>query len=350
MRNADYTNLPRKFNIAISGCRRDCCLSSSQDIGMVPARNSDGAVGFNVSIGGALGGSDPRFAVPLDVFILPGQARDFCLAVLDLFREHGSREIRTRARLKYLLDEWGIERFRQEVEDSLGIPLARAGESLVSAGAEDHLGINEQSQRGLYFAGLHVPVGRIGGTLLAEAARLAEEYGGGELRLTTQQNLIIPHIPKDRLAEFEREPALAQLRPNPSPVLRNLVVCTGDDFCHFALIDTKGLAMSLVDQLDSAAAWTTPLRIHVSGCPHACGQHRMGDIGLQGAKVKINGVIEPAADVFVGGSGSGALPVLGREVGAKVLWSELPELLTGLGRELEASRAREMSPAGGSSG
>ncbi|MCA1595764.1 MAG: ferredoxin--nitrite reductase, partial [Chloroflexi bacterium] len=153
--------------------------------------------------------------------------------------------------------------------------------------------------------------------------------------------IILPHIPEASLAEFMQEPALAQLRPNPSPVLRSLVVCTGDDYCHFALIDTKGLAMDLVDRLDASGAWSTPLRIHVSGCPHACGQHRMGDIGLQGAKIKVDGVIVPAADVFVGGSGNAALPVLGREVGTKVPWSELPALITGLGQELEAARGTE---------
>ena len=339
LRNSDYTNLPRKFNIALSGCDGDCCHSAAHDVGATPARGPDGALGFNISVGGALGGSDPRFAVPLNAWAPPGRIRDIVLAILDLFRDHGPRETRTRSRLKYLIDEWGIDRFRDELERRLGAPLAPAGVSLLARHGEDHLGIHEQAQPGRFYAGIYVSTGRIGSRLLKEAARLSREYGAGEVRLTTQQNLVIPHIPESRLADFQADPALSEMPLNPSAIRRGLVVCTGNDFCHFALIDTKGLAEELVGKLEAMEAWTQPHRIHISGCPHACGQHRMGDIGIQGARTKINGEVVPAADVFRR-SGHQELYQLGQEVASRIPWSDLPELLVSIGREIDEARAQ----------
>ena len=152
------------------------------------------------------------------------------------------------------------------------------------------------------YVGLHIPVGRICSADLDELARLADDYGAGELRLTVDQNVVIPHVPDSALSAFLAEPLLARLRPNPPAVWRSLVACTGNDYCHFSLIDTKKHAHALAADLERKGIQVPKgTRIHVSGCVHACGKHHVGDIGLQGSNIRVGTRVEEAADVFVGG-------------------------------------------------
>jgi len=194
----ELSNLPRKFNVSITGCRQDCGHAQAHDLSFVPAtfhphpnplpqgrgegRDGEALTGFNVLVGGALGGKDPQLAVPLDAFVLPGEVAPLNRAVLEVFRDHGPREARNKARLKVLLTEWGIERFRAAVEERLGETLARAGQDETVAYGGDHIGIHEQRQPGRCYAGLLVPVGRVTGTQLRELARLGDVYGAGEVR------------------------------------------------------------------------------------------------------------------------------------------------------------------------
>ena len=299
------SNLPRKLNVSIAGCRDDCGHAQTQDIGFVPATaDVEGrrVAGFNVLVGGALGGTSPRLATPLDVFLRPEEVVPFFLALVYVYRDNGPRDVRTKARLKWLIAEWGEERLRAAVEERLEHPLRRAGadERLQIAG--DHLGIHPQRQVGMNYVGLHIPVGRISSDDLDELARLAEDYGASELRLTVDQNVVIPHVPDSALSAFLAEPLLARLRPNPPAVWRSLVACTGNDYCHFSLIDTKTHAFNLATDLERKGIQIPRgTRIHMSGCVHACGKHHVGDIGLQGANIRVGTRVEEAADVFVGG-------------------------------------------------
>jgi len=172
-----------------------------------------------------------------------------------------------------LLTEWGIERFRAAVEERLGETLARAGQDETVAYGGDHIGIHEQRQPGRCYAGLLVPVGRVTGTQLRELARLGDVYGAGEVRLTPDQNVIIPHVPRASVPALLRERLLEVFSPFPSEVLRGLVACTGIDYCHFSLIDTKAEALKLARQLEDRLLVDRALRIYMSGCPNACGQH-----------------------------------------------------------------------------
>jgi ferredoxin-nitrite reductase len=167
----DFSNLPRKFNISVSGCRHDCATAQIHDIGMTPA-TKDGVPGFNARVGGAMGGKAPRFAGDLDVFVTPEEAPRLCEVILGVFRDHGPRENRQKARLKWLLEEWGVERFRDEVEARFG-PLASAGRDELVAYGSDHIGVQRQKQLGLYAVGCLVSVGRINGDDLLELGRLA---------------------------------------------------------------------------------------------------------------------------------------------------------------------------------
>lgn len=348
----EFSNLPRKFNVSVSGCRWDCALSQTHDIGLTPA-TLDGTVGFNIRIGGAMGGKSTHLSWDLDVFVTQDEVVELCRGIVALFRDEGSRKDRQRARLKWLVESWGVERFRMELERRLGQALPRAGRDEVIAYGGDHLGIRRQKQAGLRYVGCLVPVGRITGDELIEFARLAETYGSGELRLTNDQNVLIVNVPQGRVRALLGEPLLRRFTPFPPASLRRLVSCTGNDYCHFSLIDTKGRATELAKRLEGLLPDGRPLRMHWSGCPHACGQHHIADIGFQAARVRENGEIVDAVDVYVGGR-LGKNAQLATKVLEGVPLTKLPEKLRPLldafdqdaGRHTEQERAIEVAFAG----
>ncbi len=324
-----YSNLPRKFNVSITGCRQDCGHAQTQDLGLLPATHEE-SVGFNVLVGGALGGTSPRLATPLDVFVEPHEVQPLFLALLRVYRDHGPREKRTQARLKWLLDEWGEERLREAVETELGHLLRRAGRDERDAVAGDHLGVHPQRQAGLSYVGLHVPVGHISAGALCELARLAEQYGASEVRLTIDQNVLIPHVPDAALPALLAEPLLRELRPDVPAIWRNLVACTGNDFCHYSLIDTKGTAIRVATELERRGVEVPEgTRIHVSGCVHACAKHHIADIGIQGANVRVAGQVEEAGDIYTGGR-LGDDSRLATRTKERVLLTDLADTIEGL--------------------
>lgn len=324
-----FSNLPRKFNISITGCREDCAHAQTHDLSFVPAclQTSAGErAGFNVLAGGALGGQDPFLAAPLDVWIPPTLVVPFALALLETFRDHGSREKRQQSRLKVLLADWGADRLRAALEARLGMTLERAGTAAGVGHGGEHVGVTAQRQPGLNVVGLLVPVGRLTAEQLTGLADLAERYGQAELRMTVQQNVLIPGVPDADVDELTREPLLEALSPAPSPFMRSLVSCTGNDYCHFSLIDTKGEALKLARALDDRYELDAPVRINMSGCPHACAQHRAAEIGLQGDRVRVGEEIVDAAHVFVGGR-LGDDARLAAPLASGVLVDDLPALV-----------------------
>ena len=307
----ELSNLPRKFNVTITGCRENCCHPETQDIGLVPALGEirgRQTAGFNVLVGGKQGSGGMRLATPLDVFLPPEEAAEVCRQITLIYRDHGPREARNRARLAFLIEDRGADWFRDELERRCGRDLPPAGVDQRLAGHADHVGIYRQKQPGLNYAGLLVPVGRITTDQMRGVADLADRYGNGEIRLTTGQNVLLPGIPDGRVGDFEAEPLLAELPVNPTPVMRGLVSCTGIDYCHLALIETKGWAIEVARQLDAQlgdeARRVQPLSIRWSGCSAGCGLHQAGTIGLQACRSRQpDGQIADAAHVFVGGSG-----------------------------------------------
>ena len=324
-RRGRFSNLPRKFNLSITGCPDDCTHAQTHDLSFTPARRG-GVVGFNVLVGGAMGGRDPFLAVPLDAWVGPDDVVDVAQAVLTVFRNNGPRESRKQARLKVLLREWGVERFRAAVELALGRGLPRAGEPAAPLEGGDHLGVTAQRDSELVSVGMLVPVGRVSGDDLIEFSRLARVYGQAEVRLTVQQNVMIPHVDPARLSELFAEPLLAKYSPEPSGFLRGLVACTGMDYCHFSLIDTKEEALTLARALDERYEARRRVRINWSGCPHACAQQKVADIGLEGARVRINDEIVAAASVVQGGR-LGDDARLGEPCLPKTPTADLPELV-----------------------
>lgn len=305
--NPEFSNLPRKFNIAITGGRDNSVHAEINDLAFIPAfltnQEQIPVFGFNVIVGGLFSAKRCETAMPLNVWVLPADVVSLSKVIVEIFRDHGLRANRQKARLIWLLDEWGIEKFRTEVEK-------RFGKSLLPAAAKDeidwekrnHLGIYKQKQAGFNYAGLNIPVGRLSAHDMLEIARLAEVYGSGEIRFTVEQNVIIPNIPDGSLTQFCTEGILEKFAVNPGLLMGSLVSCTGAQFCNFALIETKNRALEMIKSLESELTLSRPVRIHWTGCPNSCGQTQVADIGLMGTKVRKNGQMLEGVDIYMGGT------------------------------------------------
>jgi ferredoxin-nitrite reductase len=331
--NAAFSNLPRKLNVAVTGCPHNCLHMETQDLALVPAYydlGHDRGVGFNVLVGGKLGSGGYRIATPLDVFVNPDEALEVCRAVLEIYRDHGPRENRTQARLAFLIDAWGEARFRTEVEARVGRHLLPAGVDARKHGEQDHVGIFRQRQRGMNYVGLKILVGRVTAGDLVKVLDLADRYGNGEVRLTPSQALIIPNVGDRKVGELAEEPLLKRFTYNPNTLYRGLVSCVGSDYCNLAVIETKSRAVQTAKALEAKLGTTLkPITMHWSGCPAGCGNHLVADVGLLGKKAKVDGKVVEAVDVYVGGR-SGPVPKPAIKIMEDVPCEKLPMVLEGL--------------------
>jgi ferredoxin-nitrite reductase len=311
--NAEFANLPRKLNITITGCLDNCTHNESQDIALVPARKG-GRIGFNVLVGGKMGSGGFTIASSLNVFVEIFQAARVVAELVRIYRDHGPREARSKCRFAFLIEQWGIKRLRSELVARLGHELEFRGKDMRGTTHADHLGVSSQQQKERVAVGICIPTGRVNPSQLEELARLADEFGNGEIRLTIGQNAIIPNVPTDRVDDLLAESLLKEFSPRPSPFVRGLVACVGTDYCNLALIETKNRAVALSQTLkDKLGSHVNPLTIHWSGCPAGCGNHQAADVGLRGFKTKIDGKIVDAVAIYVGGR-TGPNAVAGREI------------------------------------
>jgi ferredoxin-nitrite reductase len=315
--NRDYANLPRKFKISVTGCVEDCVSAEINDIGLWPARAGDGTVGFNVLAGGGLSDGE-RMASDIDVFIEPGQAVELTRAIAQLFGELGNRENRGLARMRYLVQELGPEGFRAELAARSRFALAPAGESLTKRHRGDHVGVHPQSQDGLVYVGCSVPVGRMSGIELVEAARLSTAYGDGTVRLGSDQNFVLSGVASSDVDRLLEEDLLQKYSPFPGPFERGVVACTGSEFCRFAVVETKERAVTWARWLDSRLAPGPAdtdggegrgrrddagvIRMHFSGCPASCAQPQIADVGFRGDTAHVGDHLVEAVDIGLGGS------------------------------------------------
>ncbi len=301
--NREYANLPRKFKMSVTGCLEDCAQAEINDIGMLPARLEDGTLGFNLRVGGGLS-DGPRMASDIDVFVRPEEAVEITRGIAQVFGELGDRENRWTARMRYLVQELGPEGFREELEKRVSFELTPAGEDLTKRYRGDHVGVHPQKEDGLYYVGLNVPVGRMRGEDFEEAGRLAEEYGR-EVRLATDQNLIVTGVTEDRLDDLLAEPLLERYSPNPGAFERGVVACTGSEFCRFGIVETKVRALEWAREMDERVGdgiGQEAVRMHFSGCSASCAQPQIGDIGFRGETAKTKEDIVEGVDIGLGGS------------------------------------------------
>jgi ferredoxin-nitrite reductase len=306
--NRTYSNLPRKFKIAVAGCHENCARVEINDVGLWPARLGE-ETGFNVLAGGGLSDGE-RMASDLDLFIAPDQAVEVCRAIAQLYGELGNRENRGLARMRYLVQELGAASFRQELVARLAFEPREGATSLTTGFRRDHVGVHPQRQPGLVYVGCVVPVGRLSGSDLVDAARLAERFGDGTVRIGVDQNLTLSGVPEHRVDELLGEDFVARYSPSSGPFTRGVVACTGNEFCRYAITETKERAVRLARRLDQrleelsadSPLRDTPLRIHLSGCSASCAQPQIADVGLRGAVYKGSGTLTEAYDVGFGGA------------------------------------------------
>ena len=299
--NREYANLPRKFKISVTGCLEDCAQAEINDIGLLPAKLEDGTIGFNLRVGGGLS-DGPRMASDIDVFVRPEDAVEITRGIAQVFGELGDRENRWTARMRYLVQKLGPEAFRDELEKRVSVELTPAGEDLTKSYRGDHVGVHPQND-GLYYVGLNVPVGRMSGEQFAEAGRLAEQYGS-EVRLATDQNLVITGVPEDRVDDLLSEPLLERFSPKPGAFARGVVACTGSEFCRFGIVETKIRAVEWAREMDERVGdvGQEAVRMHFSGCSASCAQPQIGDVGFRGETAKTQTSIVEGVDIGLGGS------------------------------------------------
>ena len=299
--NREYANLPRKFKMSVTGCLEDCAQAEINDIGMLPARLEDGTIGFNLRVGGGLS-DGPRMASDIDVFVRPEEAVEITRGIAQVFGELGDRENRWTARMRYLVQKIGPEAFREELQKRVSVELTPAGEDLTKHYRGDHVGVHAQND-GLYYVGLNVPVGRMSGEQFIEAGRLAEVYGS-EVRLATDQNLVITGVPGDRIDALLAEPLLERYSPKPGAFERGVVACTGSEFCRFGIVETKIRAVEWAKEMDERVGdvGQEAVRMHFSGCSASCAQPQIGDVGFRGETAKTKTSIVEGVDIGLGGS------------------------------------------------
>ncbi|HEY1641758.1 MAG TPA: nitrite/sulfite reductase [Streptosporangiaceae bacterium] len=334
--NPEFENLPRKFKTAISGCASHCTAHEINDISFVGVRGPDGTPGFDLWVGGGLS-TNPMLAQRLGVFVRPDQVPEVWAGVARIFRDYGYRRLRARARLKFLVADWGAERFREVLEkDYLGysLPDGLAPEP-PAGGSRDHVGVHRQRD-GRFYVGVAPHVGRSSGTQLWQVAELAEAYGSGTIRTTTEQKLLILDVPEENLQDLITALSDLDLAAQPSPFRRGTMACTGIEFCKLAIVETKGRARDLYTELERRLpGFDTPITINVNGCPNSCARFQLADIGLKGSIV--NGT--EGFQVHLGGS-LGADPSFGRKLrGLKVTADQLPDYVEQLLRNYQADRA-----------
>jgi len=304
--NKDFSDLPRKYKISISGCAIHCNQPEINDLGIQAVRrfrNGKVEVGFHVRVGGGLS-TQPHFAQKLDMWITPEQVLPVCVAVTEIFRDDGYRKRRNHSRLKFLVADWGAEKFREELIKRLGWTPepAIAFADPVGRLQQDHLGVHRQKQSDQYWIGVSVITGRLTSEQMFAAAAIADEFCSGSLRTTNQQNYIFPNIHEARLAEAQAAIRAAGFEWEVSEFHKGAVSCTGNEFCNLAITETKARLREIVSHLESEMLWDEPIRIHLNGCPNSCGQHHIGDVGLQGCLARlVDGTQVEAYDVCLGG-------------------------------------------------
>jgi sulfite reductase (ferredoxin) len=338
--NPEFYNLPRKFKISVTGCPSWCSNPEINDIGLTAVKHN-GQIGYSVRVGGGLS-ADPHLAVRLDAFVLPEQALPVVRAIAEIFRDQqGLRESRDRARLKHLFmkEGWTAERFLAELQARLDFTLqSGVPEQVPNDIFRDHVGVSPQRQPGLSSVGASVLRGRLSGEQLEAAADLAERFGGGGLRTTVSQNLLLIDIPNNKTAELVRELGNIGLKVDGSSFWRGAIACTGTEFCKLAITETKGFTKWLVDELEERLpGFDQELKLNVTGCPNSCGQHWVADIGIEGKKIKHEGKLTDAFYFCLGGA-VGQHAAISRPVGYRCPAALIPDAIERLLRQYLADR------------
>ncbi|MEU6215784.1 nitrite/sulfite reductase [Streptomyces sp. NPDC090085] len=338
--NKDFSNLPRKFKSAISGSPLLDVAHEINDIAFVGVNHPEHGPGFDVWVGGGLS-TNPKLGVRLGTWVSLDEVPDVYEGVISIFRDYGYRRLRTRARLKFLVADWGAARFRQVLEDEYLKRKLTDGPAPEQPSGQwrDHVGVHEQ-QDGRFYVGFAPRVGRVDGATLTKIADIAEQHGSGRLRTTAEQKMIVLDIEADRVDSVVAALEALDLRVKPSPFRRGTMACTGIEFCKLAIVETKARGASLIDELERRLPdFAEPLTININGCPNACARIQVADIGLKGQLVlDDDGNQVEGYQVHLGGA-LGLEAGFGRKVrGLKVTSAGLPDYVERVVKSYEEQR------------
>ncbi|WP_440064231.1 nitrite/sulfite reductase [Streptosporangium sp. OZ121] len=338
-----FSNLPRKFKSAVSGCPAHCTVHEINDVAFVGVVNENGERGFDLWVGGGLS-TNPMLGKRLGVFLTPDQVAPAYGGVIGIFRDYGYRRLRHRARIKFLINDWGVEKFRDILEkEYLGytLPDGPAPER-PRGGRRDHVGVFPQKD-GNFYVGFAPKVGRLDGDKLHLIADIAERHGSDRVHTTVEQKMVILDVAPDRVDSLVAELEAGDLRVNPSTFRRQTMACTGIEFCKLAIVETKVTAANLIDELEQRLPdFKNPLTINVNGCPNSCARIQVADIGLKGQLVvNDKGEQVEGFQIHLGGS-LGVNPGFGRKVrGLKATSEELPDYVERVLRNFEKQKDEE---------
>ncbi|MBK8445393.1 MAG: nitrite/sulfite reductase [Micropruina sp.] len=328
----ELSNLPRKFKTAITGHPSLDVVHEINDISLVGVVHPELGPGYDLWVGGGLSVA-PRLAERLGAFVTQEQAAQVWLGVVKIFRDYGYRRLRNKARLKFLLAEWGPQKFRQVLQDDyLGYDLADGPAPAPAPYAGDHVGVHAQKD-GRHYIGFAPTVGRVSGTVLTRVAERAEQAGSQRVRFTPHQKILVLDVPGDEVAPLVDDLRVVGLEAEPSPFRRNTMACTGIQFCKLAFVDTKDTATATIAELEhrlSDVKLELPITLNLNGCPNSCARIQTADIGLKGQILTdADGQPEFGFQVHLGGGLAASdreEPGLGRTVrGLKVSAEELPQ-------------------------
>jgi sulfite reductase (ferredoxin) len=339
-----FSNLPRKFKSSISGCSAQCAIHEINDVAFVGVLNSGGEAGYDLWVGGGLS-TNPMIGRRLGAFVRPGQVPEVWAGVTGLFRDYGYRRLRHRARIKFLVADWGPEKFREVLEkEYLGYALPDGpAPAAPLRGIRDHVGVHPQRD-GLNYVGFAPTVGRLSADLIDVIADLAARYGSGRVRTTTEQKMVILDVPPEHTQALVAELDKAGLPARPSAFRRHTMACTGIEFCKLAIVETKTRAGDLIAELERRLpGFDIPVTINVNGCPNSCARIQTADIGLKGSLVTgPDGNQVEGFQVHLGGSlngGDGTGSGFGRKLrGLKTTADELPDYVERVLRRFQAGR------------
>ncbi|GAA0480442.1 nitrite/sulfite reductase [Streptomyces sp. NPDC046215] len=323
----EFSNLPRKFKTAISGSPVQDVVHEINDIAFVGVEHPEHGPGFDVWVGGGLS-TNPRLAERLGAWVPLDEVADVWAGVVGIFRDYGYRRLRTRARLKFLMADWGPQEFRRVLEEEyLGRRLLDGPPPPEpSSRWRDHVGVHQQRD-GRFYVGFAPRVGRVDGTTLTKIAELAAAHGSDRLRTTVEQKMIILDVAADQVDSLVAGLEALDFQVRPSPFRRGTMACTGIEFCKLAIVETKARGASLIDELERRMpAFEEPVTININGCPNACARIQTADIGLKGQLVlDADGRQVEGFQVHLGGA-LGLEAGFGRKVrGLKVTAAELPD-------------------------
>ncbi|MGY1984714.1 nitrite/sulfite reductase [Blastococcus sp. SYSU DS0669] len=283
----EFSNLPRKWKTSMSGCVDHCTEPEIDDVSFVGVVDESGEAGYDLWVGGGLS-TNPMFAQRIGVFVRPDQVTDVWAACTAVFRDYGYRRQRNRARIKFLMADWGPEKFRQVLQDEyLGQELPDGpAPAPAKHDQRDHVGVSRQKD-GRNAVGFALRTGRISGSLLTTIADLADEYGEGRIRTTTQQKLVILDVPDEKVEALVDALAEHDLQVRPSAFRRGMMACTGLEFCKLAIVETKHFAQEVYAELERRLPdFDTPIGININGCPNSCARFQTADIGFKGSMVR----------------------------------------------------------------